>query len=161
MSHSHSNDVFVGPGEQRTERAPIIIEAGQEHAITGAHNGGVCVHESGSVVVTPTGIHNGSLCVERGARATIRGTHNGSIDVRFGGYVEIFGRQNGSITVERGGVLRVAERAVAAGSLHIEGRFENAGTRGGSVSGSGDIIDLPGAVVKQPTIRNGISYYSF
>jgi hypothetical protein len=47
------------------------------------------------------------------------------------------------------------------GSLHVDGTIENRGSRGGSVTGAGEVRDLPGSRVVQPVVRGGANVYEW
>ncbi|WP_316302994.1 hypothetical protein, partial [Clavibacter michiganensis] len=65
--------------------------------------------------------------------------------------VAIAGLHSARPTVEAGGIARIRSGARVTGSTAIAGRPENEGTRGGTVKAqSGQLVDLPGAVVRLP-----------
>lgn len=97
--------------------------------------------------LTLTGTHQGSLHVDPGAEAVIAGVHQGSLHVDHGAAVAVRGTQQGSTHVEQGGLVGVEPSGELQGSLHVHGSIRNAGVRGGSVEGDGELIDLPGARV--------------
>lgn len=111
--------------------------------------------------VTITSRINGSVTVEDLADVDVAGTVNGSLHVAPGSTVVVHGRQNGSVHVARGGTLKVAGGGVLAGSIHCDGELLNDGTRAGSESGSGSIVDGPSGRVRQPDRigPNGEKYY--
>ena len=93
---------------------------------------------------------NGSVTVEDLAEVDVTGTLNGSLHVAAGSTVVVYGHQNGSVHVARGGSVKVAGGGVLAGSIHCNGDLLNEGTRAGSESGSGSIVDGPSGRVRQP-----------
>lgn len=78
------------------------------------------------------------------------------------GTVVVHGAQNGSVHVDAGALLRVDAGARLSGSLHVSGRIEKAGTRGGSLRlrDHGEVVDLPGSKVLTPQVTSdGTSTY--
>jgi hypothetical protein len=90
----------------------------------------------------------------RGAHLVIAGTQNGSLHVEDTGTVVVHGAQNGSVHVDAGAIVRVDAGGRINGSLHVSGRIENAGTRGGTVRlrDHGEVVDLPGSTALTPQV---------
>jgi hypothetical protein len=151
MTHSHSEDIHIGPDGTRTLKAPKIVEV--DSTTHGAHSGSTCVH-AGTYTIAHGATNNGSVTVQPRAALVVLGTQNGSLHVHADASVEIRGAHNGSVHVDPGGVVRVAPGGKLAGSLDVGGRIENAGIRGGTVRtyADGEIVDVPGGTVKQPQI---------
>ncbi len=158
MDHSHINSISIDEDGNRSEVPPLIVDG--DHTLSATRSGGVCVH-SGTFTLPADAALNGSLAVQPSAHAAIVGTHNGSLRVGSAAVVDIHGVHNGSTPVEAGGLARIRSGAHVNGSLTIAGRLENEGTRGGTVKDqSGQLVDLPGAVVRLPErLPNGMTMY--
>jgi len=130
----------------------------EDGVVTGVVDTGVVVHPGVALVVA--GVINGSLDVAETSRVDMRGVLNGSLNVGDGAHVIVAGSISGSINVSVAGALEIATGAEVFGSMHVDGRVENHGTRAGVVSGSGLVQDMPGSTVKVGVERNGITYYS-
>jgi hypothetical protein len=122
--------------------------------LIGTHQGSVWV--KGGCTLELLGILQGSLNLEEGAQVNILQTHQGSLHVSAGSHVSIIGKQQGSVHIDPGGLVTVEEGGVAAGSVHNDGRFEIKGTRGGTLTGTGETEVYPGAVIKQPRLIDGM-----
>ncbi len=158
--HTHNDDIHIGPNGARSTTPQKVVET--DETLHGSHSGGICVH-SGVFTVGSRASHSGSLRVETGAKVVIRGSHSGSVHVADQAAVVVQGKQSGSVHVAAGGRLRVEHGGQLAGSLHVSGLIENSGVRGGSehIEG-GQILDLPGGSVKQPSrITNGAAVYEW
>ena len=161
ITNQHHDAVLIGPGGQRSQVPTRVIEEAEN--LRGVQNTSSCVH-SGTFTIDSGAIHNGSIQLLPSAELVVRGTNNGSLHVARNSRAVIVGRQNGSVHVDDGGLVRVETTGRLAGSLHVNGRIEHAGTRGGSVAADafGEIVDLPGSTVKQPTTgTNGASIYNW
>lgn len=121
------------------------------------HRGGVIVQPDVNLIVR--GQHQGSLHVRQGAHVEIAGRHQGSLHLDTGATVTVTGSQQGSSHLEVGSLLEVSAHATLQGSIHNAGTVHNRGTRGGSVSGSGEIADLAGSRVVQPVLEGGTWVY--
>jgi hypothetical protein len=158
--HEHHQDIFRGSDGSETYRDPWIVEG--EGRLTGSHSGSICVHGGASFEIARGAHHSGSLTFRSDSVGHISGKHSGSLHVARRAKVDVRGDQSGSVHVARGAVVRVASEGRLAGSLHIEGLIENRGARGGSVHLSGgEVLDVEGGRVKQPTMRNGVSVYEW
>lgn len=159
-NHEHQDDIFIDASGNETRRQPWIID--DDAHLSTSHSGGICIHRGGELTIDKAGRHSGSLSLRPGASAVIRGAHSGSLHVAPEAMVVVEGQQSGSVHVEHGGVVRVLANGRLAGSLHVAGRIENSGQRGGTVSErGGEIIDLPGSTVKQPRFKDGTAVYEW
>lgn len=148
--HVHAQDVHIQADGSSEYRDPWVVTS--DDALHGHYSGGVCVHAPANFEIGLRGQHSGSLRLQSGATAKITGQHSGSLHVGRDAVADVVGNQSGSVHVEQGGVVRVHPGGRLAGSLHVSGLIENWGTRGGSVHlGGGEIRDLDGGTVKQPT----------
>lgn len=93
---------------------------------------------------------NGSVAVEDGAELHVFGVINGSVHVGPGSATIVHKRLNGSVHVSRTAEVRIAPGGIHAGSIHCDGVYVNEGTRGGTQSGFGDVVDAPGSTVRPP-----------
>jgi hypothetical protein len=159
VDHEHNQDIFITDGlEER--RDPWVIDEDQQ--LAGHHKGGICVHEDAEFTLEMGAHHAGSLSFRPGSVGRIYGKHSGSLHVAPAARVEIVGDQSGSVHIEPGGLLRVEQGGKLAGSLHVAGQIENRGVRGGSVQlAGGEIQDLDGGTVKEPSRRNGMTFYEW
>lgn len=150
--HAHAMDLF---GDE--ERPPLIIE--RDDHLTGTHDGTVCVHAGASLVIS--GKQRGTTTFRTGSSGTVTGAILGTLHLASGAVVAIEGTLSGSVHVERGAVLRVEPGGKLAGSLRVDGLVENRGTRGGAVSGTGDVHDVDGGQVKQPRTVDGMQLFDW
>lgn len=105
------------------------------------HRGSIRVQSGRALVIT--GVHQGSLHLDPNAWLYLEGSHQGSLHVSPGAVVTVSGTQQGSTHVAAGGEVRVSPTGAMQGSLHVDGTLYNAGRRGGSEQGQGQITDLP------------------
>lgn len=159
--HSHEKDIFIQGDGSEEYRDPWVVTA--DESLAGAHSGGVCVHEGGTFTMGSRGHLSGSLRLQPGTSALAAGQISGSLHVSRDAVADVSGRVSGSVHVDRGGLVRVLPGGVLAGSLHVSGLIENRGTRGGTVDLSGgEILDLYGGAVKQPTTtEDGVNIYNW
>ncbi|UKA73392.1 hypothetical protein [Arthrobacter sp. FW306-06-A] len=155
--HEHRQDTFITNGVEEL-REPRIIEGHEE--LTTHYDGSICVHEGAEFTLAAGAGHSGSLTFRPGSAGYILGKHSGSLHVAPTATVEVAGDQSGSVHIDSGGFLKVEKGGKLAGSLHVAGQVENRGVRGGSVHlAGGEIRDLDTGTVKEPVVKNGMSYY--
>ena len=124
------------------------------------------------------GKHDGTIHVENGT-FTISGELNGTLDVQSAANVIIFGKQNGTVTLETGALvvvhgeingttrldflsnLVVESGGKLAGTLQNYGTVILRGVFGGTRSGQGELVIEGNGYIKQPIIKDGISYYQW
>lgn len=136
---------------------PRFIES--DTTITEAHRGGIVVRIGATL--TLAGAHQGSLTVETGGIAVVAGGQQGSIHVAKDATLVVRGGQQGSISVEAGGLVQIEASGHCQGTLHVDGRLENRGARGGPADGSGEVSDEPGSRVVSPIQRGDALYYEW
>ena len=139
------------------QRVPPLVVT-EDHVLTGLHQGSVHV-ERGLFILS--GVVQGSLHVHSGASAKIRGVQQGSVQVDDGCSIEIAGAVEGAMHVEPGGRVDVEASGKLAGSLYNDGLVVLLGVFGGPVTGSGEMRIEGNGHVKQPTIRDGVSFYDW
>lgn len=161
LEHAHAQDVHIKADGSSEYRDPWVVTS--DDALHRQYSGGICVHSPANFEIGAQGQHSGSLRLQPGTTATITGQHSGSLHVEPDAVADVIGNQSGSVHVERGGVVRVHPGGRLAGSLHVSGLIENRGTRGGSVHmGGGEIRDLDGGTVRQPTrSSDGMNIYQW
>lgn len=123
------------------------------------HRGSVRVQSGRALVIT--GVHQGSLHLDPNAWLYLEGSHQGSLHVASGAVANVSGTQQGSTHVAAGGEVRISPTGALQGSLQVEGTLYNAGRRGGSETGQGQITDLPSGRVIPAQYRNGVTYYDW
>lgn len=157
--HEHIQDIFIADGSERRQDPWVI---GEDQQLAGPHSGSICVHDGAEFTIGLRAHHSGSLTFRTGSVGRIVGKHSGSLYVANGARVEVSGDQSGSTHVEAGALLSVEQGGKLAGSLYVAGQIENRGVRGGSVSlAGGEIRDLDRGTVKEPTQRNGMTFYQW
>lgn len=150
MSNEYGVDLF---GD---EERPRLVIAG-DYVLAGCHQGSVHV-ELGQLSLE--GILQGSLDVQTGVAALIHGTVQGSVRVASGSRVVVTGGIEGSTHVESGGFLTIESGGKLAGSLVNYGTVLVRGVFGGA--SRGHRVRLEGAgYIKQPVVRNGVSFYEW
>lgn len=160
QQHDHQQDITINADGSESRTETTVID--RDEILTGAHSGTTCVHEPARYTIASGAAHNGSLAFQSGTAGSIDGANNGTLYVAPDAVVEIRGAQNGSVDVAAGGIVRVAPTGRLAGALHIDGLVENRGVRGGPVHpDDADVQDLDGGSVKQPQMRNGMTYYTW
>lgn len=100
--------------------------------------------------VTALATISGTVLVEKDAVLVAHGPVGGTVNVHRGGSAVFHDRLGGTIHVARGGAATLAATAVALGTMKIDGLLTNEGVRGVQISGAGNVIDTPGATVRQP-----------
>lgn len=169
MEREYPPDFFDG-----VEVPPLVVTVDGD--LPGRHRGSVHV-EGASVVLGGElqgslwlwagadaeirGGHQGSLHLEEGSRGAITGRQQGSSQVGTGCALEVTGKAQGSMHIDHGGRAVIERRGSHQGSVHNWGEYVLRGTRGGSYEGSGTYTEEPGCVVKQPTIRDGMTIYEW
>ncbi len=129
-----------------------------DQIITDTHNGSV--HVVGCELVI-SGTLNGSLKVSDGGVVRVLGTHNGSTLVGSRCQLDIAGSCNGSTNIQSGATVLVEPAGRLAGSMLNDGTLVIWGVFGGAYQGHG-IRTLEGnGHIKQPVIRDGITFYEW
>ncbi|MFF2532432.1 hypothetical protein ACFVS2_26555 [Brevibacillus sp. NPDC058079] len=136
--------------------SPLIIT--EDYILFGEHRGSVHI-ESGEFVLS--GTLNGSLNVQGGASARILGKQRGSVSIHSQALVIVEGSIEGSTSLQPDGTLIVETNAKLAGSLNNFGRVILKGVFGGTSTGRGEIIVEDSGYIKQPIIKDGVSYYNW
>jgi hypothetical protein len=158
--HEHAQDIHIVVEGSEEHRDPMVVE--EDETFAGSCSGSICVHDGATFELARGGQHSGSLRLRPAAICRIAGQHSGSLHVSARAVAEVSRNQSGSGHVAHGGLVRVTPSGTLAGSLHVAGLIENRGTCGGSVHMAGGVIrDLKGSSVKQPTTRNGMTYYQW
>ena len=160
LDHAHDRDIFVNADGTEEYGDPWVIEGNEQ--LNGQHSGSICVHDGAMFTIATGSHHSGSLACCPGSVGRIIGKNSGSLHVAPTAVVEVTGDQSGSVHVERGALVRVAPGGKLAGSLHVAGEIENRGMRGGTLHlEGGQVQDVDGGTVKQPTHKDGISVYEW
>lgn len=139
------------------ETPPTIVS--EIRTLTGIHKGTIIVERGGHLTIA--GVLQGTLDVLSGAHVRISGVQQGTVHVGRGGTGDVSGIVQGTVGVDAGGLMRVHATGQIQGSIANEGSIENHGTRGGVVSGAGDLVDMPGSRVVQPRVEDGVYYYDW
>lgn len=135
---------------------PLVVDT--DHVLTGIHQGTVHV-EAGHF--TLAGVLQGTLYIHTGVVASIDGTQQGEVTVEGGSRVEVAGAIEGGTRVQPGAAVIVESGARLAGSLSNDGLVVVRGVFGGARSGAGEFRLEGSGRVKQPTVRDGVSYYEW
>lgn len=151
MSDKYGFDMMDG------REVPRLVIA-EDHILTGTHQGGVHV-EAGEF--TLEGTLQGSLDVQSGVKASIRGRQQGSVAVGQGAVVVVTGAIEGSTHVSRGGTVITEASGRLAGSLTNHGEVVVRGVFGGSYDGDGEFRLEGSGYIKEPVVRDGVSYYEW
>lgn len=130
----------------------------EDFIIQGMHNGTVHV-ESG--VLTIQGELHGTLHVQNGTKVVIIGKQHGTVSVDSEAIVIVYGELHGTTTIDYGSIVIVEEGGKLAGSLINNGQLIVRGVFGGAQSGNGKLILEGNGHIKQPVIKNGISFYKW
>jgi cytoskeletal protein CcmA (bactofilin family) len=128
----------------------------EDYTLTGLHRGTVIV-QSGDF--TLEGTLEGTLSIASGVCAVIRGTQRGSVSVGPSATVSVYGAIWGSTTVDPGAMLTIEPGGKLAGALTNHGRVVVRGVFGGSLTGGGELVLEGEGHIKEPTVRNGNTYY--
>jgi hypothetical protein len=129
-----------------------------DHTLSGTHHGTVTV-KSGNFRLL--GALNGTLVIEDGVSAEIRGAQNGTVSIGRGARVVIFGAINGTVDVAESAIVTIEQGGRLAGCLENDGLVIVRGVFGGPQSGSGELRLEGGGRIKQPVVRDGVSYYEW
>jgi len=134
---------------------PTILTS--DTIIDGVHQGTVRVERG---ILTISGELHGSLNVQRGTKVLIIGKQHGTVNVEENALVTVNGELNGTTNVAYGGTIKVEDTGRLAGSLNNQGTVIVQGVFGGAHSGN-DVILVGNGYIKQPIMKDGISYYSW
>jgi hypothetical protein len=134
----------------------LILE--EDYVLTGFHQGTVRVR-SGHFVLQ--GVLQGTLDIQSGVDASIRGAQQGTVSIAGGARVDVTGAIEGTTSVDEGAVLEIEAGARLAGALTNHGLVILRGTFGGPESGTGELRIEETGRIKQPVVRNGVSYYEW
>jgi hypothetical protein len=113
------------------------------------------------VALTTHGRISGTVEVGEGSTLDARNDLSGTLSVAANGVATIHRQASGTLHVGTGATVTLAESAVAIGTMHIDGRLINYGTRGVNVSGTGVVDDREGSTVRPPdeTLDDGTVIY--
>lgn len=146
----YPNDFLYGK-----EVPPLVIQ--ENYVLTGKHQGSVHV-DKGELIIQ--GELQGSLHIHQNSKTIISGKHQGSVHLESGALLIILGQQQGSTHIAQNGTLIIEQQGRLAGSTHNNGSIYLRGVFGGSRKGNGEFI-VEGGIIKNPIIKNGISYYEW
>ena len=96
-----------------------------------------------------------------GSTATISGTQAGTISTGVDVPITVTGAIEGTTEVQRGATLVMENGARLAGALQNEGLVIVRGVFGGPQTGAGELRLEDQGYIKQPRVRDGISYYDW
>ena len=130
-----------------------------DEVIYGIHKGTIRVLPSGQATIK--GTLQGTFELLNGSSAIIDGKVQGTVSVAAESRLVVNGIVAGTLHVSQGGYVKVNAGGSLRGTLSLDGTIENAGARGGVVSGNGELIDFPGSFVVTPVIKDGIHYYNW
>jgi cytoskeletal protein CcmA (bactofilin family) len=130
----------------------------EDYVLTGTHEGTVLV-ESGLFVLN--GIIQGSLYIQSGVTANIFGSQQGTVTIGHSAKVIVTGAIEGSTTIEHGATLIIEASGRLAGALTNYGKVIIRGVFGGPQTGNGELKIEGNGYIKQPTVRDGITYYEW
>jgi cytoskeletal protein CcmA (bactofilin family) len=128
----------------------------EDYDLLGKHNGTIHV-ENGTLTIN--GKLNGTLDVQHAAKVIIIGKQNGSVNLESGALVIVHGEINGSTSLDANSNLVIEAGGKLAGSLANYGKVILRGVFGGARSGQGELVIEGNGYIKQPIIKDGISYY--
>ena len=129
-----------------------------DYKLIETHKGTIIV-ESGSFILL--GTLQGTLSINTTDKAEIIGKQQGTVSIAKDGHVTVAGSIQGTTTVEYGATLIIESTGKLSGALTNNGTVIVRGVFGGPQSGDGEIVIERGGYIKQPTIKNGISYYEW
>lgn len=135
---------------------PLVINS--DHVLEGTHRGTVHV-ESGTLQLK--GTLQGTLHVQEGAAVVITGTQQGTVAIAAAAAVTVFGAIQGTTTLERGATLIIEASGKLAGTLVNSGLVVLRGVFGGERVGSGQLRVEGDGYIKQPIVRDGVTYYEW
>jgi hypothetical protein len=135
---------------------PLVIAS--DHVIDGVHQGTVHL-EAGTFELR--GRLLGTLVVHPHARAVISGIQRGTISLGEGAHVAVQGAIEGTASVGRGAILVIEATGKLAGTLSNQGTVVLRGVFGGATVGFGTLRIEGDGYIKEPTIRDGVSFYEW
>lgn len=151
MKHKYEHDNINGQLVP-----PLVIS--DDYVLTGIHPGTVHV-EAGTLRIQ--GTLQGTLDVQSNANAIVIGKQQGTVAIAPNATVIVEGELQGTACVDRGATLVVEPSGKLAGTLSNDGLIILRGVFGGAQSGAGELRLEGGGYIKQPVLRNGISYYEW
>lgn len=96
-----------------------------------------------------------------GAKVEVLGEQSGSAYIATRAEAIVRDIMSGSTTISDESTIIVEEGGRLSGSLRNEGTFIIRGVFGGMCSGDGEIIIESKGYIKEPVIRNGMTYYQW
>jgi len=136
--------------------SPLIITS--DFNLLGEHNGTIHV-ENGTLTIS--GELHGTLDVQSSARVIIIGKQNGTVSLESGASVVVYGQVNGTTNLNYNSSLVIEVGGKLAGTLVNNGKVIVRGAFGGAQSGQGELTVEGNGSIKQPIIKDGISYYQW
>lgn len=130
----------------------------EDYDLVGTHQGTMNI-ESGRFRLL--GELQGTLSINTTEKAEIIGRQQGTVTIDRGGHLTVTGSIQGTTTVADGATLIIEQTGKLAGTLTNNGIVIMRGVFGGAQSGNGELIVEENGHIKQPTIKNGISYYEW
>lgn len=130
----------------------------EDFIIQGKHRGTVHI-ESGTLTIQ--GELHGTLDVQKGTKVVIIGEQHGTVSISSGAEVIVYGELHWTTTIDYGSIVIVEEGGKLVGTLINSGQIIVRGVFGGAQSGNGKLLLEGNGQIKQPVIKNGISYYQW
>jgi cytoskeletal protein CcmA (bactofilin family) len=130
----------------------------EDYELKGIHEGTINV-EAGKFKLR--GTLQGTLVINTIETVEISGTQQGTVQMSRGSNVIVSGSIQGTTNVSPGATLIIESTGKLSGTLTNNGTVILRGVFGGAQSGSGNLVLEGEGYIKQPTIKNGISYYEW
>lgn len=130
-----------------------------DYEIIGKHSGTVHL-ENGTLYIS--GKLSGTLVVYEGANVIVNrgGKQSGTVSLYEGAIVQIKGSLSGTTSIPLGAKIIIEENAKMFGTTTNNGLVVIRGVFAGATSGNGEFIIEGNGYIKEPTIRDGVHYYS-
>lgn len=138
------------------EALPLVITA--DYNLIGDHHGTVHV-ENGTLTIS--GKLHGTLDVQRNSKVIIMGEAHGTVLLENGTSVIVYGAIHGTTVLNNNSTMVIEDGAKLSGTLVNNGKVILKGTFGGSQSGRGELTIEGNGYIKQPVVKNGVSYYQW
>jgi hypothetical protein len=151
MPRTYGYDLMDG------REVPQLVIA-SDHEMNGIHRG--TVHVEG-VEFTLTGELHGTLDVQGNSRIIVRGEQHGTVSIESGATVTVLGKLSGTVTVAEGARVFVEQGGRLAGTLCNHGEVTVRGVFGGKETGDVPVRLEGNGYIKQPTTRDGMSFYEW
>ena len=129
-----------------------------DYSLIGEHHGTVHV-ENGTLTIS--GELHGTLDIQNNTKVIIMGEQHGTVYLGRNSVLIIHGELHGSTTFDYNSNVIVEEGGRLSGTMTNYGTVIVKGVFGGAKTGNGKLLVEGNGYIKQPLIKDGISYFQW